>query len=125
MTLRISNDQFATLRRQGEEKFIARAAAFLREAYPATAGRAEPAKLDAAIRYGIARANGYGFATERDIVGFLVAMLEIGPKFDEDPRHAALHVPLRGMPGTPASVRMGFLMNAVNEIVAARRNHAA
>jgi hypothetical protein len=124
MTLQISREQFATLHRQGEEKFIARAAQFLRDQFPANAGRAEPEKLAAAIRYAMGRAASYGFESERDIVNFLVAMMHLGPKFDEDPNLPTVQAPLRGMPDTPAPVRMAFLMNAVNEIIAERSRHA-
>jgi hypothetical protein len=123
MTLQISKEQFAALRRLGEEKFIVRASDFLREQFPAIAGGADPAKLAAAVRQAMARAAAYGFETERDIVSFLTAMMQLGPRFDEDPNLTTVQVPLRGMPGTPAPVRMAFLMNAVGDIVAERKRH--
>src|SRR6516164_2784623 len=99
MTIQISRDQFDTMRREGEERFVLRAAQFLREEFPAIAGRAEPDKLAAAIRAGMARAAAYGFESERDIVQYLVAMIHLGPRFDEDASLPSAQVPLRGMPG--------------------------
>jgi hypothetical protein len=125
MTIQISRDQFDTMRREGEEKFVRRAAQFLREKFPAIAGRAEPDKLLVAVRAGMGRAAAHGFESERDIVQYLVAMIQLGPRFDEDASLSSVQLPLRGMPGTPAPVRMAFLMKAVNDIISERKRHAA
>ena len=115
MALQITPEQFTALQEQERERFVKRAADFLRARFPETAGRAEDRQLDVGIRAGIQRAARYGFATEREIVDWLSLMFRLGPRFDEDKRHADLQVPLRGMPGTPSAVRMAFLLNAAAE----------
>jgi hypothetical protein len=124
MALQISAEQYQALQQQGERRFIERAAAFLRAEFPDTAGRAAADKLDAAIRFGMARAAGHGFETERHIVDFLCLMFRLGPRFDEDPALASLRPPLRDLPGTPPAVRMAFLLDAAAELGSARRPDA-
>ena len=83
--MHITSEQAQALAQPVIAAFPARAARFLRGEFPALAQRIEPAAFDAFVAHGQQRAVRYGFASERDIVQYLLAMLYLGPRFDEDP----------------------------------------
>lgn len=73
------------------DAFPARAARFLRAEFPALARQIEPTAFDAFVTHGQRQAVLHGFTSERDIVQYLLVMLYLGPRFDEDPALITLH----------------------------------
>ncbi len=88
--MHITFQQASALSRPVVDAFPARAVQFLKNEYPALAERIEPAAFDAFVAHGQERAVRYGFTSERAIVQYLLAMLYLGPRFDEDPALARL-----------------------------------
>ncbi len=83
--MQISAHQIAVLSGPQVQSFEARAQAFLKQRFPNVAQRDDPGPLERFVAHGHARAVLHGFTGERDIVDYLVVMMQLGPFFDVDP----------------------------------------
>lgn len=83
--MHITPEQAKALQQPLIDGFPARAARFLQTHYPALAAQVGPQALAAFVAHGQQRATLHGFTSERDIVQYLLVMLYLGPRFDEDP----------------------------------------
>ena len=83
--MHISLEQAQTLQQPIIDGFPRRAAQFLQDEYPDLARAVGPQAFDALVAHGQQRAVLHGFTSERDIVRYLLVMLYLGPRFDEDP----------------------------------------
>jgi hypothetical protein len=71
-----------------------------------------PRALDAFVTHGMQRATVHGFASERDIVQYLLVMLHLGPRFDEDAALIALQPFLDPRSPMQAQWRLNVLIGA-------------
>lgn len=69
------------------DRFVAWMATHLRRWFPDELVALDDAGLEAFIRRGIERANGYGFRDEQAVCRYIDLMAVFGPAFDADPRH--------------------------------------
>ncbi len=83
--MHITSAQAQALRQPVIDAFPARAARFLQARYPALAEQVGPQAFDAFVAHGRQQAGRHGFTSERAIVQYLLVMLYLGPRFDEDP----------------------------------------
>jgi len=83
--MQISQRQGAVLSRPSADGFNQRALAFLERHYPTLAQRAGDERFMRLVEYGRARAVLHGFTSERHIVQYLLLLLHLGLRFDEDP----------------------------------------
>ena len=110
--MHISPEQAQALKQPVIDAFPARAARFLQAEYPALARRVGPQALDAFVAHGLQRAAIHGFASERDIVQYLLVMLHLGPRFDEDAALIALQPFLDPRSPMHAQWRLNVLLAA-------------
>jgi len=82
--MHITSEQAQALKQPVVDAFPARAVRFLQAEYPALARQVGPQALAAFVAHGLQRAAKHGFHGERDIVQYLLVMLYLGPRFDED-----------------------------------------
>jgi hypothetical protein len=83
--MHISHKQAQALQQPVADAFPRRAARFLQDEYPDLARAVGLQAFDALVAHGQQRAVRYGFTSERDIVHYLLVMLYLGARFDEDP----------------------------------------
>ena len=110
--MHISPEQAQALKQPVIDAFPARTARFLQAEYPALARRVGPQALDAFVAHGLQRAAIHGFASERDIVQYLLVMLHLGPRFDEDAALIALQPFLDPRSPMQAQWRLNVLIGA-------------
>ena len=65
--------------------FSERMAEYLRTAFPEWSAGMGVRELRSFVKHGVARATEYGFGTELDAARYILAMRELGMRFDEDP----------------------------------------
>jgi hypothetical protein len=90
VSMHISSRQAKVLQKPVVDGFPARASRFLQDEYPELARQVGPQAFDALVAHGQQRAVLHGFTSERHIVRYLLLMLYLGPRFDEDPTLATL-----------------------------------
>lgn len=93
--LKIRAEQMQAFQAVADATFVKKLAAHLREKHGDTGVQLPTgtflvfelpaATLEAMIHTGIARARGYGFASESDLAGFVAVMFETAPNFDDHP----------------------------------------
>lgn len=83
-------EQAEALQKPVADSFPIRASRFLQDEYPDLAAQVGPQAFDALVAHGQQRAVEHGFTSERDIVQYMLVMLYLGPRFDEDPAQATL-----------------------------------
>jgi hypothetical protein len=88
--MQITQRQGAALSRPSADSFNQRALAFLERHYPNLARRAGDERFMRLVEHGRARAVLHGFTSERHIVQYLLLLLHLGPRFDQDPDLATL-----------------------------------
>lgn len=115
--MHITARQAAEMSRATADGFTARASAFLKDRYPALAGQAGDDRLMQFVEHGRKRAQLHGFTSERDIVQYLLVMVHLGPKFDEDPRRAAVMAPFLD---PASSMRPQMRLNVLLQAAAAQ-----
>ena len=76
--------------RNAADSFDQRALTFLERHYPQLVERAGDERFMRLVQHGRVRAVQHGFTGERDIVKYLLLMLYLGPRFDEDPELVTL-----------------------------------
>jgi len=114
--MQISQRQGAALARPSADGFNQRALDFLARHYPGLARRAGDERFMRLVEHGRARAVLHGFTSERHIVQYLLLMLHLGPRFDEDPGLPTLQPLLDPASKMPPEWRLNVLTR-----VAARR----
>jgi len=82
--MHLTSAQAQALQQPVVDGFPDRAARFLEREYPAVAAQVGPQAMAAFVAHGQERAVMHGFTSERDIVHYLLVMLYLGPRFDED-----------------------------------------
>lgn len=87
------------------EAFEARLAAFLEEREPARIAALGEGGLPRFVREGIARARGYGIASERDVLAFVGLLLERGASFGLEGKDAWAGA-IFARAGVPAAMRL-------------------
>jgi hypothetical protein len=110
--MHVTSAQARALSQPVVDAFPARAARFLQEEYPALAHQVGPQAFDAFVAHGLRRAALHGFASERDIVHYLLAMLYLGPRFDEDPALITLRPFLDPQSSMAPAWRLKVLLDA-------------
>ena len=88
--MQITSEQAQALQQPVIDGFPGRAGRFLEAEYPALARQVGPQAMAAFVAHGQQRAVLHGFRSEREIVHFLLVMLYLGPRFDEDPALSTL-----------------------------------
>ena len=71
-----------------------------------------PQAFEAFVAHGLQRAAMHGFDSERDIVQYLLVMLHLGPRFDEDPALVTLQPFLDPRSTMQAQWRLNVLLRA-------------
>jgi hypothetical protein len=122
--MHISSEQAQALKQPVIDAFPARAARFLQAEYPALARQVGPRALEAFVDHGLQRAAIHGFAGERDIVQYLLAMLYLGPRFDEDPALVALQPFLDPRSTMQPQWRLNVLLGAARRRPEPEARHA-
>lgn len=92
--------------------FEARALGFLQAEFPALALKADAERFAQLVSFGHQRAMTHGFTSERQIVQYLVLMLYLGPRFDEDPKFVTLKPMLDPASRMNSSWRLNVLLRA-------------
>ena len=110
--MQLTHEQARTLQQPAAEAFPARAAQFLAREYPALAERVGAQAMAALVEHGQRRAALHGFTGERDIVQYLLVMLRLGPRFDEDPALVTLQPFLDAASTLPVQWRLNVLLSA-------------
>ena len=87
--------QLRTLSHAVMEIFVDRVARHANTHYPERCAALGEQAVRTWIHYGIDRAAGYGIAAERDVCRYVNLMFELGPRFDQDPRHEELRAILQ------------------------------
>lgn len=117
--LKIRKRQLDALAEEMVAGFSERMEEYLRTAFPEWAAEMGARALRSFVAHGVARAAEYGFGSELDTANYILAMRELGMRFDEDPAlpwaRALLTAPLA------ASERVGRLEDAVRYEREARR----
>jgi hypothetical protein len=114
--MQISARQSAAMSRATTDSFDQRALDFLKRRYPDLAERAGDERMLRLVQHGRVRAPLHGFTSERDVVQYLLVMIHLGPRFDEDPARApVLRRFLDPASTMPAQMRMGVLIDAAAE----------
>jgi hypothetical protein len=98
--MQIDPRQFNVLTQAHAARFEARACEFLQVEFPAVAGKSDEQRLLRFIAHGRRRAELHGFTSERNIVLYCLAMMHLGPMFDEEAAFAHLAPQLD--PASPA-----------------------
>ncbi len=109
--------QAAQLSRATANGFTARARDFLKSKYPELAGKADDDRILQFVEHGSKRAQLHGFTSEREIVQYLLVMIHLGPKFDEDPRRTAVLAPFLD---PASSMRPQMRLNVLLQAAAAQ-----
>lgn len=120
--MRITSQQFDQLEQALRESFVVRAIRFMHLEFPDVAARVDDQELRRLVGFAEQQAMKYGFTTEREIMLYLVVMLKLGARFDDDRRWSALRLPLAEMAGTPSAARIGFLVDMASDILEGERN---
>jgi len=81
----IRKEQMAALQKVMEKRFEDWLVSHLRTDYPEETADLDDNAIRERIRYGIARAEGYGIQDDRHIVGYVELMFEIGVDFEDMP----------------------------------------
>lgn len=115
--MKITSELMGRMKAARSQDFVGRAVDFVRDTYPDVSKRGSAEQLASLVHFAIERAELYGFVSERDIIHYLTVMLALGVHFDDDQRFKRLHLAMSGMPRTPPSVRMAFLIAMANETV--------
>lgn len=123
--MHISSEQAQALKQPVIDGFPARAARFLQAEYPVLAGRVGPQALAAFVAHGQQRAATHGFVSERDIVQYLLVMLYLGPRFDEDPAWGTLGPFLDPASSMAPQWRLNVLLGAARRRPEPGVRHAA
>jgi hypothetical protein len=111
--MQISARQSAAMSRATIDGFDQRALDFLKRRRPDLAQRAGDERLLLLVRHGRSRAPLHGFTSERDIVQYLLVMIHLGPRFDEDPaRSGVLQRFLDPASTMPTQMRLDVLIDA-------------
>ena len=110
--MHITSEQAQALKQPVVDAFPARATRFLQAEFPALAGQVGPQALEAFVAHGLQRAALHGFDGERDIVQYLLVMLYLGPRFDEDPALVTLQPFLDPGSTMPPQWRLNVLLGA-------------
>ncbi len=110
--MHITPGQAAALRQPVIKSFPARASRFLQDEYPALARQVGPEAFDALVAHGQERAVRHGFTSEIHIVRYLLVMLYLGPRFDEDPARVTLRPFLDASSTMSPEWRMHILFGA-------------
>jgi hypothetical protein len=121
--MKIAARQVAALSRPPADSFDARAAEFLVRSYPEL-GLADDVRLRRFVGHGHERALQHGFTSERDIVQYLLVMMQLGPKFDEDPQYPALRPFLDPASTMQPQWRLNVLLAAAARAPAPGERHA-
>lgn len=110
--MHISRKQAKALHKPVIDGFPARASRFLQDEYPELAGQVGAPAFDALVAHGQPRAVHYGFTSEIHIVRYLLVMLYLGPRFDEDPALVTLRPFLDAASTMSPEWRMHILFGA-------------
>jgi hypothetical protein len=111
--MQISARQSAAMSRATADSFDQRALDFLKRRYPDLAERAGDERFMRLVQHGRVRAPMHGFTSERDVVQYLLVMIHLGPRFDEDPvRAGVLQRFLDPASTMPAQMRLDVLVDA-------------
>lgn len=113
--MQITSQQADALSRPVIDAFPARAAQFLKTEFPALAQRIEATAFEAFVVHGQRRAVQHGFASERAIVQYLLVMLYLGPRFDEDPKLVRLRPFLDADSPMGSQWRLNVLFDAARD----------
>jgi hypothetical protein len=88
--MEISEEQMLAFAPQMQRQFEETCAVMLRSAYPEITAPHPHEKLIELIRFGAERAARHGIVADDDVERWLHLMMRLGPRFDDDPRHAQL-----------------------------------
>lgn len=80
--------QLDVFQQRAEAAFEARVIEILQARYAETVAGLPPDLLHERVRLAIARARAHGFTWQSSIMGFVVMMFELGPRFDSHPAFA-------------------------------------
>lgn len=105
----ISSELMARLGQAVDDRFVRSLLPHIQASHFVLVRSATAAGLESALRFGVARARGYGLTQEADLRHFLDLMLSLGSEFDTDPQYAWLRPFLRGMEGVPVIERVRLL----------------
>lgn len=123
--MHISSTQARALQRPVIDSFPARASRFLQDEYPELARQVRAPAFDALVAHGHPRAVQYGFTSEIHIVRYLLVMLYLGPRFDEDPALVTLRPFLDAASTMSPDWRMHILFGAARRRPEPGARHAA
>jgi hypothetical protein len=73
-----------------EERFVDRAASYVRTEFGSAIDPIDDVELRAMVKNGIARARRHGITLESSLVRFLLLMFQVAPNFDEHPAFACV-----------------------------------
>ena len=123
--MHISRKQARALQKPVIDSFPARASRFLQDEYPELARQVGAPAFDALVAHGQPRAVRYGFTSEIHIVRYLLVMLYLGPRFDEDPALVTLRPFLDAASTMSPDWRMHILFGAARRRPEPGARHAA
>jgi hypothetical protein len=103
--MRITIDQMDQLGRGMRARFERDCVRLLRQQHADKTARHDDATLLAFVQHGVDRAARLQVHGATDVVAWLELMLLLGPRFDEDPRHARVQGVLADLEA-PACVRL-------------------
>lgn len=95
--------------RAGEDGFVQRTVAHLREHHPDAVSGLDDKELERRVRIGLARGRAHGLEQQNHLTQFVALMFEIAPNFD---RHPAV-APILADQAQPAEQRMEKLRTGV------------
>src|SRR5215469_14383592 len=82
----IRDDMYDALGHAAYEDFVARMRVHLRKFFPERCDSLGEIKIGQLIEFGVKRARGYGFETERDVCKYIDLMCAFGHGFNRDER---------------------------------------
>jgi hypothetical protein len=119
----IRKEQMKVFSAAGIERFVNRMVQHHQEFFPEWSRNLGTNELEAFVRYGIERAQLYGFQVELDLARYLHVMQALGKRFDESPDYPwAANLLSQKL---PAQDKMDRLLDAAQYEMEARRIQGA